>query len=115
MTWEGISKVINNAIRTYDNEVIVPRIAAIDAKHSASIVQLEVTQNRRHEENTSWLERLDKAVVVLAGVVDGLKTVISEWKWPVRIAMAMLSAILLGVIGLVLDMLRWGAVNHWKY
>lgn len=97
ITWEGIEL----AIQTYDRDWIIPRQDKIEAK-----------RDRQHSENTAELEKLS----VRVGLIEKL---ISKWEQPVtifmRVVIIALTAILLGVIALVFDFVKWGLSTHWKW
>lgn len=97
VTWDGIEIMMTERIVEYDGRVILPREKAIS--HS---------QREEHADNQRWLRRLEKSISELKEIIDG-------WKWPIKVIMGMLSAILLGVAALVFDFIKWGVENNWHW
>lgn len=97
VTWDGIEIFVSEQIQAYDGRVILPRERNITECH-----------DREHEENQNWLRRLEESI-------SKIKEIIDSWKWPIKVILGMLSAILLGVIALVFDFVKWGVENNWHW
>jgi hypothetical protein len=90
ITWE----TIDLAIQIYDRDYIQPR------------------QDKHHAENVGRLE-------LITTRVQAIESFFNEWKRPAKIfawfVSICVSAILLGVIALVFDFVKWGINAHWKW
>ncbi len=90
VSWDGIE----NMIREYDMNVIIPR------------------QHNQHVENQVWLKRLEDSIAEI-------KQSFSEWRGSIKVILWIITALLLpiffGVMALVYDLLKWGLSTHWKW
>lgn len=82
--------MFNERISSYDATLIRPR-------------ELEIIRNHQidHESHSEWLKNLQRNY-------NKIKTTIDEWKWPIKIVIGMLSAILMGVLAIVFDIIKKG-------
>lgn len=85
VTWDGVEIMISAKLEEYDGRAILIR-------------------DRDVEENKEAFKSVWKELARHSRILN-------EWKWPIKLAMAMLTAILIGVAGIVLAVIKHGIAN----